>query len=75
MIAKTEKGPFQAGTSFVDDLCDLCLVFVMFSRLFIAAMWSPERTGLTSLLLFVMFIVILMLSHLVSWDRSGTLLY
>ena len=35
------------------------LVFVMLSRLFIAALWSPEEKGLTSWLWFVMFIVIL----------------
>ena len=55
----------------MDHLCDLCLVFVMLSRLFIAALWSPEGKGLTSWLLFVMFIVILLLFHLVSWDRCG----
>ena len=32
----------------------LCLVFVMFSRLFMAALWSPAGKGLTSWLLFVM---------------------
>ena len=42
MIAKTEKGQFQGGTCFVDHLSDLCLVFVMLSRLFIAALYSPE---------------------------------
>ena len=31
-----------------------------------------EGKGLTSWLLFVTFIVILLLSHLVSWDRCGT---
>ena len=36
-------------------LCYLCLVFVMLSRLFIAALWSPAEKGLISLLLFVMF--------------------
>ena len=36
-------------------LCYLCHVFVMLSRLFIAAVWSPARKGLTSWLLFVMF--------------------
>ena len=50
-------------------LCYLCLVFVMLSRLFIAALWSPEGKGLTSLLFFVVLIVVLLLSHLVSWDR------
>ena len=32
----------------------LCLVFVMLSRLFIVALWSPAGKGLTSWLLFVM---------------------
>ena len=32
----------------------LCLVFVMLSRLFIAALWSPAGKGLTYWLLFVM---------------------
>ena len=44
----------------MDHLCYLCLVFVMLSLLFIAALWSLERQGLTSWLLFVMFIVILL---------------
>ena len=56
----------------MDHLCYLCIVFVMLSRLFIAALWSPEGKGLTSWLLFVLFIVILLLSHLVSLDRCGT---
>ena len=49
----------------MDYLCYLCLVSVMLSRLFIATLWSPEGIGLTSWLLFVMFIMILFLSHLV----------
>ena len=53
----------------MDHLCYLCLVFVMLLRLFIAALWSPGGKGLTSWLLFVMSNVILLLSHLVSWDR------
>ena len=56
----------------MDHLCYLCLVFVMLSHLLISALWSPEGKGLTSWLLFVMFIAILLLSHLVSWDRFGT---
>ena len=56
----------------MDHLCYFCPVFVMLSRLFIAALWSPEGKGMTSWLLFVMFIVILLLAHLVSWDRCGT---
>ena len=39
----------------MDNLCYLCLVFVMLSRLFIAAVWSAAMNGLTSLLLFVIF--------------------
>ena len=46
----------------MDHSCYLCLVFVMLSRLFIAALWSSEGKGLTSWLLFVMFSVILLLS-------------
>ena len=56
----------------MDHLSYLCLVFVMLSCLFIAALWLPEGKGLTSWLLFVMFIGMLFLSHLVSWDRCGT---
>ena len=54
----------------MENLCYLCLVFVMLSRLFVAALWSPEGKGLTSWLLFVMFKVIL-----VSRDGCGTSLY
>ena len=39
----------------MDHLCHLCFVFVILSRLFIAALWSPTGKGLTSWLLFVMF--------------------
>ena len=37
----------------------------------IVALWSPEGKGLTSWLVFLIFIVILLLSHLVSWDMCG----
>ena len=56
----------------MDHLCYLCLVLVMLSRLLISALWSHDGTGLTSWPLFAMFIVILLLSHLISWDRCGT---
>ena len=39
----------------MDHLYYLCLVFVIFSRLFIAALYSPAWKGLTSWLLFLMF--------------------
>ena len=38
----------------MDHLCYLCLVFVMLSRRFIAALWSPAGKGLSTWLLFVM---------------------
>ena len=50
----------------------LCLVFLMLSHLFIAALWSPAGKGLTSWLLLVMFVVFLLLSLVVSWVRCGT---
>ena len=57
----------------MDHLCYLCLVFAMLSRLFIAALWSPEGKELTSWLLFIMCIVIyFLISHLVSLDRCDT---
>ena len=56
----------------MDHLYYLCLVFVLLSRLSIAALMSPEGKGLISCLLFVILIVILLLYHLVSWDRCGT---
>ena len=39
----------------MDHLCNLCLVFVILSRLFIAALWSAAGKGLISWLFFVMF--------------------
>ena len=39
----------------MDLLCYLCLLFVMLSRLLIAAFWSPAGKGLTPLLSSVMF--------------------
>ena len=56
----------------MDHLCYLCLVYDMLSRLFIAALWLPKGKRLIYWLLIVMFIVILLLSHLVSLDRCGT---
>ena len=55
----------------MDRLCYFCLVFVMLSSLFNAALWSAARKGLTSWLMLVMFIVILLLTHVVSWVRCG----
>ena len=55
----------------MDQLCYLCLVFVMLSRLIIAALWSPAGKWLTSWLLFVVFNCVLSLSHVASWVRRG----
>ena len=38
----------------MDHLCNLCLMFVMLLRLFLASFWSPDGKELTSKLLFVM---------------------
>ena len=59
----------------MDHLCFLCLVFLMLSGLFIAALWSPAEEGLIFWLLLVMFIVFMLLSHVVSWVWCGTRLY
>ena len=56
----------------MDHLCYLCLVFVMLSRLFIAALWSPAWKGLTSWLLFGMLNCTFVTSHVVSLDRYDT---
>ena len=50
----------------MDPLWHLCLVLVRISRPFIAALWSPAGKVLTAWLLFVMFNVSLLLSHLLS---------
>ena len=47
--------PLHSGTSFVDHMYYVCLVFVMLSRLFKATLWSPAGKGLTFWLSFVMF--------------------
>ena len=55
----------------MDHLCYSCLVFVMLSRLFIGALWSPAGKGQTSWLLFVMFNCVLSLSHVVCLGRCS----
>ena len=62
MFANSSE-PDQTPLSAASDLVLDCLsmfhktdaVFVMLSRLFIAALWSPAGKGLTSWLLFVIF--------------------
>ena len=56
----------------IPDLCTLTyFVYVMFSRLFIAASWSPAGKGLTSCHSFVMSNCVLVTFPLVSWVRCG----
>ena len=69
--------PFEGGTSFVDLLCFcsvLCLLCLCV-RLFICALWSPARKGLTSWLSFVVSNCEFVNFPLVSWVRCGTWLY
>ena len=66
--------PFQGGTSFVDLLCFcsvLCLLCLC-AGLFICALWSPARKGLTSWLSFVVSTVSLSLFHW--YSGSGVVL-
>ena len=63
------NGHFSGFTRRLDHWCFLCLVFLMLSRLFIAAVWSPAEEGLNSWLLLVMFTVFLLLFHVISWVR------
>ena len=44
-------------------------MFVMLSRLFVAAFWLPAGKGLTSWLSFVMFDCLLSISHVVSFGQ------
>ena len=69
MSYNLQSNPVNSVAPLVDQLC---LVFIMLLRLFIAALWSPAGKGLTSWVLLVMFIVFLLLSHVVSWVRCGT---
>ena len=56
----------------MDHLCFVCLMFLMLSCLFIAALWLPTGKGLSSWLMLVMFIVFVLLSHAVSQCSRGT---
>ena len=62
-------------TSFVDHF-SLVSVFCILPCLCLAALWSPAGKGLTSRRFCMWrFLVLLSLSHKVSWIRSGTWLY
>ena len=56
----------------MDHLCNLCFVFLMLSRLFIAALWSPAGERADFLALVGDVYCILLLSYVVSWVRYGT---
>ena len=67
---------FQGVASFVDHLCNFCLVFVtLLWALSIDALWSPAGKGLTSRLWFVMSNCEVVTFPLVSWVRCGVWLY
>ena len=62
----------------MDHLCFLCLVFLMLSRLLVAALWSPAGKGLSSWLLLMMFIIFLLpfkipgqLRDELQWEEEG----
>ena len=68
---KVFNWPIQGGTSFVDHLCYLCLVFchaLVSVHCCLVVTWR-EKTDLLALL--VMFIVILIFFPSVSWDRCS----
>ena len=68
--------PFQGDASFVDHLCYFCLILLCFhARLFVDALWSPARKGLTSWLSSVMSICDVVSFPLVSWVMCGAWLY
>ena len=46
----------------MDHLCFVCLSFLMLSRLFIAAFWSPAGKGLASWLLFDIYCIFVIFS-------------
>ena len=56
----------------MDHLCYFCLVLLCYhARLFVDALWSPARKGLTSLLSFVMSNYDVVTFPLVSLFRCG----
>ena len=57
----------------MDHLCNFSLVLLCFhARLFVVALWSPARKGLTSWLSFVMSFCDVVTFPLVSWVRCGS---
>ena len=67
---------FCSGKRDLWIICCLCFVFVLFSWLFIVALWSSAGKGLTSWLSFICcFIVYVSLSHVVSFQGYGARLY
>ena len=56
----------------MDRLFNICLVFIMLLRLFIAALWSHAGKGLTYWFLFVMFNCVLSFSYVIFWVRCDT---
>ena len=70
--------PFRGGASFVDFYCCFCFVFVfvILTCLFLAALCLYAGKGLASWFSCIWyFLVVLSLSHTVSWVKCGTWLY
>ena len=59
----------------MDYFCNLCLVVVMLSRMFIAALWSPAGKGLTSWFLILMFNCVFVIFPCGSLVKFSTWLY
>ena len=63
----------------MDHLCYICLLLVMLSPLFIAALWSPERKGLTKeradLLALVCDVYCVFFHFLIWYPGTGVVLY
>ena len=58
----------------MDHLCYFCIVFVMLSRLLIAALWSPAGKGLNSWLSFVVLNWLVVCYFPVWYPGSGVVL-
>ena len=73
---------FKPSSNFQGDVlllilfavCVFCLSVIL-SWLFLAALLSPAWTRLTSWFYCMLFLVLLPLSHMMSWGRGGTCLY
>ena len=66
---------FQGSISFVDHFCYLRFMSVRLSCLFLTALWSPVRKGLTSCLCCVWCYFVFVTFYIMSWVRCGIWLH